>query len=172
MRAIQTSRCRRGIALLLALAILGAMIGLVLFLTQATLSRVRTQRAAAWREGCVLRAECILARARVALEDGRLKVGQPFKVDGISVESTSSERGVRLEVFVGPAPRRAAPTGKPTGAKGETPRTRQTGRKAKPKLRWRVAVAWVLAKDARTRHWRRLDWEARDQGVWDGHETR
>lgn len=134
---------RRGMALLVALLALSALLAAAMYLGRAFASRVQAQRQGAQREAALRRAEEALERAREALQSGALAAGKTFPSDGLSVACKGTAEGVRLEVWASPS----APV-----AAGKIPR-----------LSRGVRVAWDLARDATGSGWRRADWRARDE---------
>ncbi len=134
---------KRGMALLVALLMLTALLTAALYLGRAFGSRVQAQRAGILREAALRRAEEALERARMALELGSLSAGQPFSSAGLDVACTRTVEGVRLEVWA--LPNLPATSGK------------------SPRLSRGVRVAWDLERDAAGAGWRRSDWRARDE---------
>lgn len=139
---------RRGLALLIALVILSGIVALIFMLTRATLSRIKVKRSQVWRENCIRIAEDALLRGRLALEGGTLNVGTSLKLGPLTVASTKAAKGVRLETVVPPEAVPAARTPAQPNAKTKKERRGRRG----------IRVQWVLAQDAKTSKWRRVDW--------------
>jgi hypothetical protein len=129
---------------MLALLVLGA--GIIGF---AAASRLRVQVADTQRETAIRSAESTLERARLALNEGKLRVGDSFDADGLSVTCTrTGENAIHLET-VAPCPlnnrRRAAPVKPQTSVRVIWELLQRTDSGLAP--RWRLS-AWQARNEA------------------------